>query len=54
MPITNRTKNKVLSLLDTDKVRKNKALTENFATAMLKEIELRRRLLSGKKTTKSE
>lgn len=53
MPIKVRNK-EVLSLLDAKKPEKNKALAENFANAMLKEIELRRKLLKGKGLTKSK
>jgi hypothetical protein len=53
MPIKIRNK-EVLSLLDSKKSEKNRALAENFANAMLKEIELRRKLLKGKVATKSK
>jgi hypothetical protein len=53
MPIKCRNK-EVLSLLDNKKSEKNRALAENFANAMLKEVELRRKLLKGKDLTKGK
>lgn len=47
-------RSKVTSLLDEKKSERNRALAENFANAMLKEIELRRKLLKGKVATKSK